>query len=190
MTGMPATAVWRDGSKPVDDDLRAWFDREGLMRYALEGGEHGEIAEVVAPPVVYMGPGDDDVVLAPHPEANRYRAVPLGEMTVDDFNNFMFRWFEAAVARGDIRCANCGKPIAAGEDLPDPETWDALFVEKELVAWMLVHFDCKKWLAKRLKGRTPFDLTPGAPPDYDLSTYEREHREQRAAEESENHAAE
>jgi len=75
----------------------------------------------------------------------------------------------AATAAPEVRCANCGKPILAGDDLPDPDTWDAIFIEKELVAWMVVHFDCKKWLAKKLKGMHPFDLSPSCPPLYDLS---------------------
>jgi len=58
---------------------------------------------------------------------------------------------------------------ARGDDLPDAETWDAILIEKELVAWMAVHFDCKKWLAKKIKGMHPFDLCPRGAPYYDLS---------------------
>ncbi|MGH2485885.1 MAG: hypothetical protein ACRDHE_07735, partial [Ktedonobacterales bacterium] len=52
---------------------------------------------------------------------------------------------------------------------PDLETWDAIFVEKELVAWMVVHFDCKRWLAKKLKGVNPYELGCAEPPTFDLS---------------------
>lgn len=156
-------------SAALAPDLRAWCEAEGLMRYAVIGDEAGDVRELGRAPMVACGPSDDDFVLAPHPDLTDYPGKPLREMTLDDYNVFLFRWLEAAVAAGDMRCARCGKRILAGDDLPDPDTWDAIFVEKELVAWMLVHFDCKRWLAKKLKGMTPFDLTPHAPPLYNLS---------------------
>lgn len=150
--------------------LHVWFEAEGLTRYSVVGDEAGDIIEQARGPVVALGPGDDDFVRAPHPAANHWPGPPLDKMTMDDYNIFMFRWFEAAIRDGLIRCAHCGKRILPGDDLPDPETWDALFVEKELVAWMLAHFDCKRWLAKRLKGLQPFELSAGEPPQFDLST--------------------
>ncbi|HEX8997984.1 MAG TPA: hypothetical protein VF812_18290 [Ktedonobacterales bacterium] len=152
-----------------DEALRAWFDAEGLNRYAVIGDTTGEVTEISRGPVVALGPGDDEFVRAPHPTANRWPGKPLSEMTMDDYNVFMFRWLEAAVNAEIIRCAHCGKRILPGDDLPDPDTWDALFVEKELVAWMLAHFDCKRWLAKRLKGLQPFELSANPPPHFDLS---------------------
>jgi len=149
--------------------LRAWFDAEGLNRYAITGDESGEVIELARGPVVALGPGDEDFVQAPHPRANRWPGKPLSEMTMDDYNVFMFRWLEAAVSAGMVRCAHCGKRMLAGDDLPDPDTWDALFIEKELVAWMLAHFDCKRWLAKRLKGLQPFELSAHPAPQFDLS---------------------
>lgn len=150
-------------------DLRAWFEAEGLMRSTVVGDEAGVVSEVVCGPLIACGPADDDFVLAPHPDPLGYPGKPLREMTLDDYNVFLYRWLEAAVLAGDMRCARCGKRILAGDDLPDPDTWDAIFIEKELVAWMLVHFDCKRWLAKKLKGMTPFDLAPHVPHTYDLS---------------------
>jgi len=152
-----------------DEALRAWFDGEGLIRYSIVGDESGEVDELTRGPLVALGPGDDDFVSAPHPADNHWPGPPLDQMTLDDYNVFMFRWFEAAVEAGLARCAHCGKRILAGDDLPDPDTWDALFIEKELVAWMLAHFDCKRWLAKRLKGLQPFELSAGAAPTFDLS---------------------
>lgn len=90
-------------------------------------------------------------------------------MTLDDYNVFLYRWFETAVRQGLMSCAHCGKLILDGDDLPDPDTWDAIFIEKELVAWMLVHFDCKRWLAKKLKGMQPFELSASLAPSLDLS---------------------
>ena len=153
----------------MDDDLRAWFEAEGLIRYAVIGDEGGEVAELVRGPLVALGARDEDFVEAPHPDTTGFQGKPLRAMRMEEYNQFLFLWLEQAVAAGDVRCANCGKRILAGDDLPDPDTWDAIFIEKEIVAWMLVHFDCKRWLAKKLKGVHPFDLHPRQPPRYDLS---------------------
>ena len=156
----------------MDDELRAWCESEGLMRYAATGDERGEVVELARGPVVALGARDEDYVEAPHPDSTGFRGKRLLNMRMEDYNQFMYLWLEHAVGKGDIACANCGKRILAGDDLPDPETWDAIFIEKEIVAWMLVHFDCKKWLAKKLKGVHPFDLEPREPPRYDLSMIE------------------
>lgn len=151
------------------DELRAWFEREGLTRSLVEYHEGEGVSERVCDPVIALGPGDDDFVVAPHPATCGWPGMPLGAMSLDDYNVFMYRWFEEAVRRGLVRCAHCGKRILDGDDLPDPDTWDALFIEKELVAWMLAHFDCKRWLAKKLKGMQPFDLAANPAPPIDLS---------------------
>ncbi|GEM_PF-980005 len=158
-----------DTPAALTPDLGKWFAEQGLLRTAIEGDEVGTIHEVTRGPLVALGSGDSDFALAPHPDLVGYPR-PLAGMALDDYNVFIFRWYEAAVAAGDVRCARCGKLILSGDDLPDPDTWDAIFIEKELVAWMLVHFDCKRWLAKKLKGMTPFELTPRQPPTYDLSS--------------------
>lgn len=152
----------------MDNELSAWFEAEGLLRYAVLADEFGEIEEVMRGPVVALGPRDNDFVHAPHPDATGY-PLPLARMSMEDYNNFMYRWLEAAARSGDLRCAHCGRSIRDEDDLPDPDTWDAILVEKELVGWMAVHFDCKKWLAKKLKGMHPFELSPRDPPQYDLS---------------------
>jgi hypothetical protein len=154
----------------VEDDLQRWFEREGLVRYAAFGEPDGSVVEVALGPVVALGPYDDDFYLAPHPEPLGYRVKQLSDMSFDDFQAFMLSWFEHAVRAGDARCANCDRPIKETVDeMPDAETWDAIFIEKELVAWMLCHFDCKKQLPKRLKGRHPFELELRPAPTYDLS---------------------
>ena len=148
-------------------ELQDWFEREGLMRRAVSADERGEISEILSGPLVALGPRDDDFVSAPAPEETGY-PLPLRAMSMDDYNNFMYRWFEAAAHADALRCANCGRLICDADDLPDPETWDAIFIEKELVAWMVAHFDCKRWLAKKLKGVTPYELTPRQAPRLDL----------------------
>lgn len=153
----------------MDDELRSWFEAEGLIRYTVVGDVGGEVVELVRGPLVALGARDDDFVEAPNPDTTGFQGNALRKMSMEEYNQFLFLWLEQAVAAGDVRCANCGKHILAGDDLPDPDTWDAIFIEKELVAWMLVHFDCKRWLAKKLKGMHPFDLHPREPPRYDLS---------------------
>lgn len=151
------------------DELRAWFEGEGLTRSLVEYDEAAGASERVCDPVVALGSGDGDFIIAPHPAACGWPGTPLAAMSLDDYNVFMYRWFEEAVRRGLVSCAHCGKRILDGDDLPDPDTWDALFIEKELVAWMLAHFDCKRWLAKKLKGMQPFDLAASPAPSIDLS---------------------
>lgn len=150
--------------------LQDWFESEGLVRTSITGDETGEFIEQTRGPLVALGPGDDDFVRAPTPADNRWPGIPLEQMSMDDYNVFMYRWFEAAVGAERVACAHCGKRILPGDDLPDPDTWDALFVEKEIVAWMLAHFDCKRWLAKRLKGLQPFELSAEDAPRFDLSS--------------------
>jgi hypothetical protein len=154
----------------VDDDLMRWFEAEGLVRYAAYGEPDGTVSESARGPLVALGPHDADFRLAPHPDRLGYRVKPLAAMTLDDYQAFMLSWFEHAIRAGDLRCANCDKPIQpTTPDMPDAETWDAIFIEKELVAWMVCHFDCKRLLPRQLKGRHPFELAPGAAPVYDLS---------------------
>jgi hypothetical protein len=154
----------------MDDELLRWFDAEGLVRYMATGEPDGSVTEVARGPLVALGPHDEDYRFAPHPKDMAYRLKPLGEMTFEDYQAFMLSWFEHAVRAGDVRCANCDAVIReTTDDMADVETWDAIFIEKELVAWMLCHFDCKKQLPRHLKGRHPFELEPGPAPVYDLS---------------------
>jgi len=167
----------------VDDEQRAWYRSEGLMRYAVSADEQGSVAEDERPPVIALGPHDNDFIWAPAPEAQGYPGKSLRDMTLDEYNIFIYRWLEAAVRAGDVRCAHCGRLILDDyQDLPDPDTWDAILIEKELVAWMVVHFDCKKPLPKKLKGMHPFELAPRDPPTYDLSEVRLPPEEQPAAE--------
>jgi len=152
-----------------DSALDAWFESEGLMRYAVQADADGEVIETWRPPLLWLGGRDEDFVLVPNPDRLGYPGKPLREMAMADFNVFLYRWIEAAVRAGVVRCASCGRQIQDGDDLPDAETWDAIFIEKEIVAWMVVHFDCKKLLPKKLKGLHPFELHPGPPPHFDLS---------------------
>ena len=46
--------------------------------------------------------------------------------------------------------------------------WDAVFVTKELYCWLIVHFDCKRYLSRDLKGRNPFEVTLHPPEFFDM----------------------
>ncbi|HET8907697.1 MAG TPA: hypothetical protein VFN11_12110 [Ktedonobacterales bacterium] len=158
---------------PVEPDLEAWFGAEGLVRYSVTASaesDDDDVVEVAHLPLVALGPRDDDFVLPPHPDALRYAGKRLHDMTLKDYNEFIFRWFEAAIRMGDARCANCGRVLYEAPEMPPTDTWDAIFIEKDLVAWMLVHFDCKRWLSKKLTGIQPFELHPREAPVYELSS--------------------
>jgi hypothetical protein len=153
----------------LDKRLKALFDAEGLMRTRIIAEVDGMITEEERGPLLLLGATDDDTCLPPNPDTTGYPGKPLAQMTLDDYNVFLYRWFEAAVRAGDVRCAYCGNTLCDDDDLPDAETWDAILIEKELVAWMTAHFDCKRWIAKKLKGMHPFELPTREPPSYDLS---------------------
>jgi hypothetical protein len=158
---------------PVEPDLREWFAAEGLVRNSVtasDDSDDAEIVEIAHLPLVALGPRDDDFVLPPHPDKLHYAGKRLHEMTLKDYNEFIFHWLEAAIHAGDARCANCGRELYDAPEMPPTDTWDAIFIEKDLVAWMLVHFDCKRWLSKKLTGIQPFDLHPRETPVYSLST--------------------
>lgn len=153
----------------LSDGLRALFEREGLLRFAASGDEAGNVEVQERGPVVALGPGDADYVAPPDPESTGYPRTSVDALSLDEYNAFLFAWLERAAEAGLVRCAQCGKPLLAGDDLADADTWDAIMIEQELVAWLAVHFDCKRKIAKKLKGMHPFELAVATPPALDLS---------------------
>jgi hypothetical protein len=93
-----------------------------------------------------------------------YPEDSLDMMNLDDFNQFIYAWYERAVAAGLGRCYVCNQLLSNDEQKP----WDAVFVSKDLFCWLLVHFDCKRYLSRDLKGRNPFEISPGPPERFDL----------------------
>ena len=154
----------------LDQRLHGLFQAEGLLRARIVAEPDGHVVEEERPPLVLLGPGDDDAYLAPDPAQAGYPGKSLAQMTLDDYHVFLYRWLEAAARSGDLRCLYCGKTLRDDDNLADEETWDAFLIEKELVAWMAAHFDCKRWIAKKLKGMHPFELAAREPPLYDLSS--------------------
>jgi len=149
----------------TDPALLAWFEQQHLCRYAAEGDTAGEAVVIVAPPVILLGPGDGEARSCPNPDLLGYPEKRLAEMSVDDYHIFLLRWFTRAVAAGACRCMVC-KQVASD----DPEApWDGIFVDKELVGWLIIHFDCKRGLAREMRGRHAFEVTPLPPELYDVS---------------------
>ena len=150
----------------TDPALLEWFLARGLCRVAIEADVTGEIREVIAPPVLLLGRGAGDVRAAPHPDHLGYPVRRLAEMTLDDYHLFILRWFTRAVEADLCSCFVCRKPVR-NDDPAAP--WDGIFIEKELVAWLIMHFDCKRYLAREFKGYHPFELAARPPEAFDVS---------------------
>jgi len=93
-----------------------------------------------------------------------YPDTSLDLMNLDDLNSFVYHWFEKAVAAAMGRCFVCDQVLDMGTEKP----WDAVFVTKEWYCWLLVHYDCKRYLARDLKGRNPFEVTLRPPEFFDM----------------------
>jgi hypothetical protein len=145
------------------------FDREGLVRYHIVAEPDAPVDELAAGPFVSLGARDSDFVLPPDPVRQGYPEPDTAQRSLEDYHIFLYRWLEAAVGAEKVGCAYCGKTLRDADDLPDAETWDVVLVEAELVAWLPIHFDCKRWIPKRLKGLSPFAINAGDPPELDLS---------------------
>ena len=147
-------------------DLLDWFAARGLCRSMVIADVAGTITEIIAPPVLLLGPAADEVRACPHPDRLEYPVKRLAEMDLNDYHIFLLRWFNRAVDAGICRCMTC-KKVVTNTDITAP--WDGIFVDKELVACMVNHFDCKRGLQRELKGRHPFELIPQAPERFDVS---------------------
>ncbi len=145
--------------------MLAWCAEHQLCRYLIQGDANGDIVEIVAPPVLLLGSGASDVYACPDPDVLGYPEHTLAEMSLADYHIFLVRYLTQAVAANKVSCLVCKQPITNDPGAP----WDGIFVDKELVGWLMIHFDCKRGLAREYKGRHPFELRPQAPPRYDVS---------------------
>ncbi len=150
----------------VDDDLLRWFDTQHLLRALVLADDPEQITEIVRAPLVLLSARPEDVRSAPNPDTLGYPEKRLSEMTLDDYHVFMLRWATRAVDAGLARCFVCGETLR-NNDLDAP--WDGIFTSEDLVAWLFIHFDCKRGLSRDLKGRSPFDLHPRPPETFDVS---------------------
>ena len=150
----------------TDPALLAWFEERGMCRHAVEGDAEGAIIEVVAPPVVLLGSGSGEARACANPDLLGYPTKRLAEMDLNDYHIFMLRWMMRAIDAGQGRCIVCKQQVS--NDKPD-EPWDGIYIEKELVCWLIIHFDCKRGLQREFKGRHAFEVTPLPPESFDVS---------------------
>lgn len=138
------------------NELLDWFAREGLLLQNVTASDpdDSEVKVVVRAPIIALSRYYDDFRECLDPVLFGYPCDCLEMMNLDDFNQFVLQWFEQAIAAGMGRCFVCNKVL----DLSGEKPWDAVFVSKDFYCWLLVHFDCKRYLNRDLKGRDPFEV--------------------------------
>jgi len=150
------------------NELLAWFAREGLLLQNIttsaDDPVYDEVKVTIKAPIIALSKNRDDFRECPDPVLFGYHESSLDIMTLDDFNSFVYQWFQKAVAAGMGRCFVCNQVLDLGNENP----WDAVFVTKELYCWLIVHYDCKRYLSRDLKGRNPFEVTLHPPEFFDM----------------------
>jgi hypothetical protein len=146
-------------------EFLAWFEREGLLLASAscssDDPEHDEVKVIIKAPVVALSRANHDFRECPDPVLFGYPESSLDMMLLQDLHEFVLAWFERAVKAGMARCFVCNKVLNA----EDVKPWDAIFISSPLYCWLVVHFDCKRYLNRELKGRNPFEVT-AVPPEY------------------------
>ncbi len=149
-------------------ELLTWFAQEGLVltcaSLAADDAEHDEVSISVKAPILALSRASHDFRECPDPVLFGYPESSLDSMDLDDMHQFILGWFEKAVAAGMARCFVCNRVLNMSNDKP----WDAVFVTTEIYCWLLVHFDCKRYLNRDLKGRNPFEVTSHPPERFDI----------------------
>jgi hypothetical protein len=150
----------------IDEALLRWFEQQHLLRMRVVAEDAEQITEEMRAPMVLLSAREEDARAAPNPDALSYPEKRLSEMTLNDFHAFILRWATRAVDAGLVRCFACDETLR-NNDLDVP--WDGIFTSEDLVAWLFIHFDCKRLLKRELKGRDPFELHPQPPEVFDVS---------------------
>jgi len=171
------------------NELLVWFAREGLLlqqavtaprclitcppdRLPGQGCPvHDEVKIAVKAPVIALSRAERDARECPDPALFGYPESSLEMMTLDDMHQFVYQWLERAVQAGMGRCFVCNKVLdkeSATMNGAATKPWDAVFVTTDIFCWLLVHFDCKRYLSRDLKGRHPFEIMPQPPEFFDL----------------------
>ncbi len=150
------------------NELLSWFAREGLLLtdaiLASQDGDDDEIKITVKAPIVALSRVSSDFRECPDPVLFGYPESSLDMMVLDDMHQFVYQWFEQAVEANMAHCFVCNRLLTVDDDKP----WDAVFVTTELYCWLVVHFDCKRYLNRDLKGRNPFEVTTHPPEFFDM----------------------
>jgi len=150
------------------NELLSWFAREGLLltnvTTASDDAQNDEIKVTVKAPVLALSRASQDFRQCPDPLLFGYPESSLDMMNLDDMHQFVHTWFEKDVEHGTAHCYVCNRVLDRGGEKP----WDAVFVTDPLYCWLLVHFDCKRYLNRDLKGRNPFEVTAQPPEFFDM----------------------
>lgn len=150
------------------NELLAWFAREGLLlQQAITSAsdpEHDEVKIAVRAPVILLGRAPEDARECPDPALFGYPPSSLELMTLEDMHQFVYQWLERAIRSGMGRCFVCDMVLEMDSEKP----WDAIFARADIYCWLLLHFDCKRYLSRELKGWHPFEIMPQPPEFFDL----------------------
>lgn len=150
------------------NELLTWFAREGLtLSSILLASDEPEIDEVkvaIKAPLVALSRASQDFRECPDPVLFGYPESALDMMNLDDMHQFVLSWFEKAIEAEMARCFVCNQLLDMGTEKP----WDAVFVTTDIYCWLLVHFDCKRYLNRDLKGRNPFEVVVSPPEFFDM----------------------
>ena len=150
------------------NELLSWFAREGLLLtdavLASCDGDNDEIKITVKAPIVALSRVNSDFRECPDPVLFGYPESSLDMMLLDDMHSFVYQWFERAVEASIAHCFVCNRLLTTDDEKP----WDAVFISTELYCWLVVHFDCKRYLNRDLKGRNPFEVTAHSPEFFDM----------------------
>ncbi len=147
------------------NELLSWFAHEGLLLQEVIAEEpDDEIKVTLRAPVIALSKNDSDFRECPDPVLFGYPESSLDMMNLDDMHAFVMEWLERAVSTRLGRCFVCNLQLDLGAEKP----WDAVFVTKDIYCWLMVHFDCKKYLNRDLKGRNPFEISVSPPEFFDL----------------------
>lgn len=149
------------------NELLAWFAREGLLLTnvvtAAEDPETNEIKVTIKAPILALSRASSDFRECPDPVLFGYPPSSLDMMVLDDMHQFVYGWLEKAVEASMCRCFVCNRLLDSGTEQP----WDAVFISDPFYCWLLVHFDCKRYLNRDLKGRNPFEVITQPPEFFD-----------------------
>lgn len=150
------------------NELLSWFAHEGMLLTDIvasaDDPENDEIKVIIKAPLIALSKDIHDYRECPDPVLFGYPEESLEMMTMDDMHAFVMSWIDRAVEAGMMRCFVCNRVV--GNDVERP--WDAVFISSPLFCWLVVHFDCKRYLQRDLKGRDPFEVTAQPPEFFDL----------------------
>ena len=150
------------------NELLSWFEGEGLLLCdvvtALQDPENDEVKVIIKAPMLALSRASSDFRECPDPVLFGYPASSLEMMELEDMHQFVYQWFEKAVEADMGRCFVCNKVLDMGTEKP----WDAVFVTEQFYCWLLVHYDCKRYLNRDIKGRNPFEVATQAPEFFDM----------------------